>query len=183
MSYATPAEYRARFGIPDDTTNAKYANARIQPALDLASTRIDRFTGRHFMAQSSDEHRFIYDGSPFLIPDFSSITAIDPSGTAARQKRTPPDWPYNMVRFDRDSCPALGEVVTITGRQGWATVPAGIQQATIELAALWLLDGDRTHNQISLGETVQNLTREARSLLQETIADFKRNTYYIAEEA
>ena len=184
MAYATAAEYRSHFSI--NATTGRYTDAALGDALTLASDVIDRELFRTFGIDSDeDDHEFVYDGEPFIVPDFAEVSAVDPDGTHRRFKRRSAEWPYNLVTWDADDRPARGDTVTITGKRGWSDVPTAIKMLTLEMAALWLLDGDRSRSQVAVVDEVETLTAAASGMLNRVrrAYEFPMQGYGVAAEA
>ena len=184
MAYATPADYRDRFGT--STTSGLYTDGHLQDVLDLTAELLEQELYRSFGVDAAEaDHEFVYDGDPFIVPDFAEVSAIDPAGSERRFQRKREPYPYNVIVFDDRTAPRMGDTVTITGKRGWSEVPAAIKQLNIELAGLWLLDGDRVRNQIELGDSPQALTRSAREMIGrvEQAYKFPMEGYGVAQEA
>ena len=186
-TYATPAEYRTHFGV--ESTTGAYSDARLLPALTLASNLLDEKCERYFYLDAEAEHKFRYhrprqrgkdEFRPMLVADFASITEVDPEATWHRDAGKRPYWPYTRLRFAEE--PKDGTIVTVTGARGWAAVPVEIKTAAIELAALALLQGDRARRTLMDGETVEALSAEASKIYDRVRMEYYTPAWTLAEE-
>lgn len=145
-SYATVQDLETRLGKSDDGTFADL--------LDAASRAIEDFTGRQFNKDTTEPpvataRRFVpVDPQRLPVDDFHTTTdlAIDVNGTAWVVADVDPrpwngiykgttGWPYSdLFTVVKTWPPGRRPKVTITAHWGWAEVPEGIRQATLDVA-------------------------------------------------
>lgn len=116
---------------------------RAQVAIDSASREIDSYCGRRFWADdtpSARTYRPDRRSQLLFIDDCYDIDTVTVDGTAV----APSDYvahPENGVRSGVDGWPVIylaGDwhgTVIVTGRWGWAAVPAPVKAACLMLAA------------------------------------------------
>jgi hypothetical protein len=151
--YASVAELEARLGSSDDGTFAAL--------LDAASRAVEAFTRRQFNDAGSATARVYRAVDPWRLPvdDFSTTTGlvVATDGTAwdaADYEERPYNgivdgqtgWPYfDLIAVNR-TWPFKGRrhTVSVTAQWGWAAVPEGIKQTTLNVAAALPRDGSGT---------------------------------------
>lgn len=144
--YATVQDLEARLGKLDDGTFADL--------LDAASRAVEDFTGRQFNKDTSQTpvataRRFVaVDPQRLPVDDFHTTTnlAISVNETAWLVTDVDPrpwngihkgmtGWPYcDLLTVAKTWPPGRRPKVTITAHWGWAAVPEGIRQATLDVA-------------------------------------------------
>lgn len=150
MAYATVDELLDRMGHSQATNDALIA--RLEAALDAATTAIDSDTGRSFTAATATKTFGATHHTELRVPDLVSVTTlkvddnddgafettIAASGFELDTYSTVTGWPFEVVRLlDRD-WPSGGRRrrrIEIVGSWGWSAVPAPINQACTLLAA------------------------------------------------
>jgi hypothetical protein len=149
-SYATPAQLAARLGTtdPEDGTYERL--------LDAASRAVESFTRRQFnKADEASARRFrALDLERVAVDDFHTLDDLEVvvNGTAwdvAAYVDARPwggvlngqaDWPYSDLFAIGRAWPwSRRALVTVTAWWGWATVPAGIVEATLDVAEVMSL--------------------------------------------
>jgi len=150
MAYATVNELLDRMGHPTATNAAMLA--RLESALDAATTAIDRDTGRTFSPIIATKLFAADDPTVLPVPDLVSVTTltvdddddgvfettIAASGYELDTFSTVDGWPYEMISLLDRSWPSAGRRrrrIQIAGSWGWSAVPAPINQACTLLAS------------------------------------------------
>lgn len=151
--YATPEQLAARLGAelgdPEDENRLR--------VLDAASRAVESFTRRQFN-RDDDEYttprRFrALDRERVAVDDFYTLedllvevngTLWDPSWIDARPwdgiRQGQIDWPYSDLFAIGRSFPwSRRALVTVSAHWGWAEVPAGIVEATLDVAEMMSL--------------------------------------------
>jgi hypothetical protein len=141
MAYATVDELLDRMGHSTATNDALIA--RLEAALDAATTAIDLDTGRTFTAATATKVFGATHHRELRVPDLVSVTTLkvdDNDDGTFETEITVGDyeldtyssvtgWPYEIVRLvDRD-WPSGGRRrrrIEIVGSWGWSAVPAPI---------------------------------------------------------
>lgn len=145
MSYVDSEDFKATLGI----SNTDFADDDIDRAIDAAGGIVDDICGRSFTVPSEDETRYFAPESATLlrIDDLVSATSVsvdrDNDGTYEETWTQGTEYrlghPNAAVRGEPFtyletmpgySLPINGGYVKIAGMFGWATVPAGVVQAT-----------------------------------------------------
>ena len=156
MAYVTLADLKGFVGIPaldvaDDTT--------LQRALDAAEEQVNAYTGRRFTAEGSASVRYYraLSGSVVEIDPLATTTdlavALDRAGDGTFEETLTLDTHYRLapykaavlgapwsrlVALTGTTFPEDDRRVRVTGRYGYATVPASVKQATLIIATkLW----------------------------------------------
>lgn len=147
--YATVVDLEARIGQPDDGT---YADL-----LAAASRHVEWFTGRQFNQEDTASSRSFraLDCERLPVDDFYTMVefAVETSGMAwdlSNVEFDPPDgvkdgvpgWPFEALFAAGRSWPLTHfrrKKITVTARWGWAAVPAGIVEATLDVASVMSL--------------------------------------------
>lgn len=149
MAYATVDELLDRMGHPTATNDALIA--RLESALDAATTAIELDTGRTFTATTATKTFGATHHRELRVPDLVSVTTlkvddnddgtfeitISASGYELDTFRTTTGWPYEVVRLIDRNWPCGGRRrrrIEIAGSWGWSAVPAPINQACTLLA-------------------------------------------------
>lgn len=145
--YADVGVLMTRLGTDDALTAER--------VLDAASRAVEAFTCRQFNKQTSATARKFrpVDWRRVPVDDFHTVTglAIDVNGTAwnvANVDPRPrngvmdgqPGWPFFNLYATVGTWPSEA-TVTVTAQWGWAAVPKGIEQATLETAAVMFAAG------------------------------------------
>jgi len=150
MAYATVDELLDRMGHPTATSDALIA--RLDAALDAATTAIDSDTGRSFTSTTATKTFGATHHTELRVPDLVSVTTlkvddsddgtfgttIAASGYELDTYSTVAGWPYEIVRLTERDWPAGGRRrrrIEIAGSWGWSAVPTPINQACTLLAA------------------------------------------------
>lgn len=141
--YASVPQLEQRLGVSDDGTFAAL--------LDAASREVETFTRRQFNRDDYAEARRFrpLDYDRVAVDDFYTLTDLEVevngtawdvatyidarpwNGTVAGQI----DWPYSdLFAIGRCWPWSRRALITVTAHWGWATVPAGIVQATLDAA-------------------------------------------------
>lgn len=174
-AYADIADYKAALAIEGTDSDA-----RITSALIAASRLLDQRLGRYFGRNATDAVR-VYDapvGQLLRIDDLARPpTAVmadtDAEGTSSETvtdyrvepqnaPSQPEPEPFTHIWFVNR--PA--HRVRVTGTFGWPEVPAAISEATIQIAALILMDGPRaTGTRTTLAGASETVSREARGIV------------------
>lgn len=151
--YASVFELEERLGRADDGTFAFL--------LDAASRAVESFTGRQFNRDTGDtptatERRFrAVDPERVPVDDFHTTTdlAIEVNGTVWAVTDVDPrpwdgvyrgmtGWPYfDLIAVGRSFPPGRRAKVAMTAHWGWAAVPEGIVQATLDVAEVMSFGG------------------------------------------
>lgn len=142
-AYATVTDLEARLGSPDDGT--------YEALLDAASRAVEAFTRRQFnRADEATPRRFrAVDTRRLPTDDFHTVTdlAVEVDGTAWDVADVDPrpwngivggvsGWPFfDLFAVGRYWPWSRRAPVTVTARWGWAAVPEGIRQTTLNVAA------------------------------------------------
>lgn len=147
--YATPADLECRIGEAD---NGTYTDL-----LAAASRHVEWFTGRQFNQQDNATPRSFraLDCERLPVDDFYTVTDFEvaTNGGAwdlSNVEFDPPDgvkdgvpgWPFEALFAAGRSWPLTHfrcKKITVTARWGWAAVPAGIFEATLDVAAVMSL--------------------------------------------
>ena len=153
MAYATLSDYEAVYGPGAEDT------ASVEGALDAVSDYIDNITQRRFVREAEETQRvfqsYPYEGGMVASTDDmseepSAVEAWNGSaweaitGTYSTPFDAPTrNEPYLSLHKDCYTAPAR---IRVTARWGWPEVPADIKRATIELAAIVLVEGPRATN-------------------------------------
>jgi hypothetical protein len=143
-SYATIAELEQRLGKDDDGTFAAL--------LDAASRAVESFTGRQFNREDvASPRRFrAVDWHRLPVDDFHTVTdlAVEVDGAAWDVTDVDPrpwngivngmtGWPFfDLLAISRHWPWSRRGLTTVTAQWGWAAVPEGIKQATLDVAAV-----------------------------------------------
>lgn len=146
--YATPGQLEARLGVDDPGTYERL--------LDAASRTVESFTRRQFnRADEASPRRYrALDRERVAVDDFHTLTdlAVVVNGMAwdvATNIDARPwdgvvggmiDWPFSDLFAIRRTFPwSRIAQVTVTAKWGWADVPAGIVEATLDVAEVMSL--------------------------------------------
>lgn len=140
--YATIEELEQFLGIEDDGSFGRL--------LDAASREVEAFAGRQFNKDDSDtpeatERRFrALDPWRLPVDDFHTLEDLEVDGYEEDQiDPRPPDgivggqvgWPFSDIyAVGRTFPPSRRATIEVTAHWGWASVPAGIVQSTLEVA-------------------------------------------------
>ena len=140
-SYASEAELEGRLGSDDDGT--------FTAVLSAASRGVESFCRRQFnKTTSASARRFRpLDWRRLPVDDFHTVTGLIVNVGGSIWNATDYDpqpwggivdgasgWPfYNLYGMNRSWSNTL--TTTVTAQWGWAAVPAGIKQATLDVAA------------------------------------------------
>jgi hypothetical protein len=144
-AYATPALLEARLGKEDDGS--------FERVLDAASRAVESFARRQFnRADEPSARRFrALDRERLRVDDFHSLDglAVEVGGVLwnveAHVDARPwdgiadgqIDWPYSDLFAVGRSWPwSRRATITVTAPWGWAEVPAGIVEATLDVAEM-----------------------------------------------
>jgi hypothetical protein len=144
--YATVQDLEARLGRLDDGRFLQLLNAASRAVEDFCGRQFNRDTGQSPVATA---RKFIpVDPQRLPVDDFRTTTdlAISVNGTAWSVTDVEPrpwngrykgmtGWPYFDLLTVSKTWPS-GRVpkVTITAHWGWAAIPEGIKQATLDVA-------------------------------------------------
>ena len=157
-SYVSVLDLETRLGKPDDGTFADL--------LDAASRTVEDFCRRQFnkaTAASARRYRAV-DPTRLPVDDFYVLTdlAVEVDGTAwvvaTDVELRPPDgirrgqqgWPYSdLLAIIRPWPSGRRALVEITARWGWNTVPEGVKQATLDVAAVMSYGGGGSSGVVS----------------------------------
>lgn len=192
--YTTPQRYKAAY--PEDDSKDDV----IKRAILTWSRHIEHRTGHVFNKLDAAAPRIIYperDGSglssAFLpIPDVAALTnfaiVVDESndltfsGTpfAANDYQLYPlnpqaDEPWNSIYLPYSSNKGglwTSYPVRVTAVWGWPEVPTGIEDAVIELVAIWLLSSPRATSRVNDLNQFETVNRDARNVINELINQF-----------
>lgn len=164
-SYATVAQLEARTGQPDNGTYTQL--------LAAASRHVESFTGRQFnqVAEATARKFRALDCERLPLDDFHTLTdfvvstnglAWDPTNFEADPpdgvKDGVPGWPFEALFAVNRSWPLQHfrrKTITVTARWGWSAVPAGIVEATLDVAfAMFIGASIGSGNGIISSETV-----------------------------
>lgn len=162
-AYATIAQMEARLELDDDGS--------FERLLDAASRSVEAFTRRQFnKTDAASARRFrALDRERVAVDDFHTLddlavevngtawdvdTYIDPrpwDGVVGGQI----DWPYSDLFAINRSFPWSRRArVTVTAQWGWASVPAGIVEATLDVAEVMSLSMTNAQSGTIRGETI-----------------------------
>jgi hypothetical protein len=139
----------------------KYDDDTFENLLDAASRAVETFTRRQFNKDTGETpvataRRFrAVDPERLPVDDFHTTTdlAIDVDGTAWDVADVDPrpwdgivngqtGWPYfNLIAVDRVWPPSRRAIIAVTAHWGWAAVPEGIRQATLDVAEVMSFGG------------------------------------------
>jgi hypothetical protein len=161
--YATVAQLEARLGVDDDGSFARL--------LDAASRAVESFTRRQFnRADEASPRRFrALDRTRVAVDDFHTRDdlAVEVNGTlwdADVNIDVRPwdgvfggmiDWPYSDLFAIRRTFPwSRRALVTVTAWWGWASVPAGIIEATLDVAEVMSLTMNNAQSGTVRSETI-----------------------------
>ena len=156
MAYASLAELRDWVGIPvADTAD----DTKLTLALAAAEEQVNAYTGRRFTAEGSASVRYYraLTGSVVDIDPLATTTdlavALDRDGDGTFEETLTLDThyrfsPYNaavvgqpwsqLVALTGTTFPTEDRRIKVTGRFGYAAVPASVKQATlIQAAFIW----------------------------------------------
>lgn len=151
--YATSAELKATLELTGET----FADADLALALTAASRGLDNVLGRRFWLDADvNQVRYYSPRWPRLLPidDLVTLTALatDDSGNGTFSttwtlntdfvledlNAAAAGWPYTQLAVHPRGnrvFPTWVRAARVTGRFGWPTVPDGIKEATMILAA------------------------------------------------
>lgn len=184
MSYNTVADYKRN--REKSRNEGSDSDVDIQRALDSAQELIHSSLQRHFQTTPEGDYEYVYNGEPFLIPDFSTISSVEPQGSERRLRGKPGHFPYNRIRFVNR--PMRGDTVRVKGKRGWAAVPSAILEAELDLAAIIRVEGPRSKGQVTTltpdgGTSITSTSRDSRQILADLMREYKWEPFYEAEEA
>jgi len=143
-AYATPEELEEKLGRADDGTYSML--------LDAASRQVEAYCGRQFnRTLVATQRRFrALDPERLPVDDFHTLTdlAVEIDGTAwdaANYDARPwngvvngePGWPFfDLLAVNRSWPIARRATIYVTAQWGWSSVPAGIVEATLDVAQM-----------------------------------------------
>jgi hypothetical protein len=149
-AYATAAELEERTGRTDDGSFTALVGA--------ASRAVESFTGRQFNKTTTATARRFRPLDPARLPvdDFHTVTdlAVSVDGAVWDVDTVDPrpwdgvvngqtGWPFFDLFTVNRSWPSFRRraIVTVTAQWGWAAVPEGIKQATLDVASVMAFGG------------------------------------------
>jgi hypothetical protein len=163
--YATVEQLEQRLGKTDDGTFDRLVEA--------ASREVERFARRQFnKTDTASARRFrALDCERVAVDDFHILTdlAVEVDGIAWDVSLYVDPRPWDGVQFGQTGWPysdlfainrswpwSRRALVTVTARWGWAAVPAGIVEATLDVAEAMYRARATTQNAFVRSETFDN---------------------------
>lgn len=154
--YVDADEFKATLELSNET----FADDDIDRAISAASRAIDNITGRRFWRDPDATQVRYYtptNAARIWIDDLETLTALaidDDDDDTYSQAWTTSDyalepvnaaadgWPYTSIRVRQRRTsfyfPCWEQSVKVTGRFGWAAIPAEVEQATTIITAKML---------------------------------------------